>query len=404
MHVLLLNQYYAPSEAATAQLLTDLGEQLVAAGHRVTVVCSRRSYPDPSLVYPASERIAGVTVRRVWTSGFGRGSKLGRMSDYLGFIAGAGWRLLLERDVDVVVSLTTPPFVASVGLAAARLRGARSIAWVMDVYPELAFRLGVLGRRSPLGRLLSIVERGTLARSDLCIALGETMAERVRESGARKVAVVHNWADGEAIRPQPVAGNPLREQWGWSDRFVVLYSGNLGLAHDFGTVLDAADRLRDESRVLFAFVGEGPRRADVEAEVRRRALPNVEFRPHVARERLGDSLTAGELHLVTMREGIEGLVVPSKIYGILAAGRPTLFVGPAEGEMPDILAAAGCGERIAVGDAGGLAQAVRRYAGDPQRCADQGRAAREAFDARFDRRLALAAHRRWIEALADDDG
>jgi glycosyltransferase involved in cell wall biosynthesis len=399
MHVVLLNQYYAPAEAATAQFLTDLGQHLAHVGHRVSVVCSRRSYPDPSLVYPAQETIDGVSVSRTWTTGFGRGSRLGRMTDYLGFMVGASRVLALQRDADVVVSLTTPPLVATLGLAAARLRGARSLYWVMDIYPELAFELGMLSRRSPAGRLLAGIADFTLRRADGVIALGETMARRLRAAGAPNVTVVHNWADGDAIRPCPTEGHALRDEWRWRDRFVVLYSGNLGMVHEFDTVLGAAELLRDEERVLFAFVGDGPRRAYVEREVGRRGLGNVEFRPHVARDALGQSLTAGDAHLVTLRESVAGLVVPSKIYGILAAGRPTLYVGPEQGEVDAILRDGDCGVRVGVGDSVALADEIRRYLRDEARRSDEGRRARKMFEGRFRREQALEAHRRTLEAV-----
>jgi glycosyltransferase involved in cell wall biosynthesis len=317
-------------------------------------------------------------------------------------MVGAACRLLLERDVDVVVSLTTPPLVATVGWIASRLRGARSICWVMDIYPELAFALGMLRRRSVVGRLLGVVGRATLLRSDAVVALGETMARTMREDGARRVIVIHNWADGEAIRPCRPADSPLRRAWGWGNRCVFLYSGNLGLAHEFDTVLAAAESLRDDPDVLFAFVGEGPRLHHVEREVARRRLGNVEFRPHVSRESLGDSLTAADVHLVTLRDGIAGLVVPSKIYGILAAGRPTLYVGPDAGEMVEILRDGGCGLRVAVGDGAALAEAIRRYAGDVQRRSAEGRRARRLFDERYTKQAALRAHQDVLESLVAD--
>ena len=399
MRIVLLNQYYAPAEAPTAQLLADLAEHLVQHGHRVRVVCSRRSYPDPSQVFSKRETIGGVEVRRTWTTGFGRGRRLGRVIDYLGFMIGAGFALAFERRADVVVSLTTPPLLAGLGLVAARLRGARAVCWVMDVYPDLAFVLRALGRHSPVGRVLAAVARATLRRSDCAIALGETMAARLRAAGARRVEVVHNWADGEAIRPGLAAASPLRRAWGWDERFVVQYSGNLGLVHDFDTALEAARLLQDEPRVLFAFVGEGPRRTQLETEAARRGLRNVEFRPHVAREELGACLTAGDVHLLTLLDGVEGLVVPSKIYGILAAGRPTLYVGPAAGEAAEILRQGDCGVRIAVGDAAGLAEAVRVYLADGSRRAEHGRRARALFEERFTKARALEAHRRVLESL-----
>ncbi len=385
MRIVLLNQYYAPDEASTAQLLSDVGAGLVAAGHEVAAVCCNRSYTDPSRRYPARETIDGVEVTRASATGFGRGSTLGRVTDYASFLAGAAARLVLRRRPDVVISLSTPPMVALLGWLAARLRRARTIYWVMDVYPDLAYELGVIERGALAGRLLDRISRFQLGHSDRVVVLGELMAERLPAVGERPPLVVHNWADGDTIRPRPLAGNELRREWGWDGSFVVLYSGNMGLAHEFDTVLDAAGLLADEPDVRFAFVGGGPRRGAVEQEVRRSGLSNVEFRPYVARERLGESLTAGDLHLVTLRPAAVGLLVPSKIYGILAAGRPTLYVGPPVGEVAEIVRGGQCGVCVDVGDARRLAAAVRAYRDDPGRARHEGGRARRLFEERFTR-------------------
>jgi glycosyltransferase involved in cell wall biosynthesis len=401
LRIALVNQYYAPAEAATARLLADLGEHLAAAGHDVLAICSRRSYLDPSRRYPARQHIRGVRVVRIRSTGFGRSSGAGRLVDYASFLAGAALRLVLGRRVDVVVCLTTPPMVSLLGVLLGRLRGTRSCFWVMDVYPEVAFALGVLSPTSAAGRGFAALARWVLRRSDRVVALGETMAAKLASLGARDVAVVHNWVDGEAIRPLPAAGHALRGAWGWQDRFVVLYSGNMGLAHDFETALSAAETLRDDPRILFAFVGGGPRRADAEREARRRGLANVVFKPPVAHEDLGQCLTAGDVHLVTSREGVEGLLVPSKIYGILAAGRPAIYVGPEDVELTRIVREGACGARLAVGDAAGLAASVREYAADPRRRAEEGARARRLFEDRFGRPRALAALRQVLESLGD---
>jgi len=382
VRIVLLNQYYAPDEASTAQLLSDVGAGLAAAGHQVEAVCCNRSYTDPSRRYPAREVVDGVRVRRAAATGFGRSSKLGRLVDYASFMLGAAARLLFRRRPDVVVSLSTPPMVAALGWLAARLRGARTVYWVMDVYPDVAYELGVLRRGSLAGRVLDALSRFQVRRSDRVVVLGETMAERLPHARPQTLVVIHNWADGEVIRPRPARESPLRAEWGWGDRLVVLYSGNMGLAHEFDAVLGAAERLRDDARVRFAFIGGGPRRGEIEREARRRGLANVEFRGYVPRERLGDSLTAGDLHLVTLRPGVEGLLVPSKIYGILAAGRPTLYVGPAAGEVAAIVGE-GCGAVIAPGDGETLAREIARYAADASSRERDGRRARELFDGRY---------------------
>lgn len=307
----------------------------------------------------------------------------------------------MQRRPDVIVVLTTPPMFAFPVWLIARLKSARLVFWVMDVYPDLAVELGVLGRRSPVTGVLRYLSRRVLMGADCVVTLGEFMATHVGRAGARTVETVHNWADGEAIRPRGIEGHPLREGWNWSDRFVVLYSGNLGLAHDFATILDAAEILRDRSDVRVAFVGSGAQTAWVEQEVRRRGLPNVEFRPWVPLTELGSSLTAGNVHLVTLRAELAGMLVPSKIYGILAAGRPTIYVGPRESEVAEILNDGDCGVSIVPGDGPAVAEAVLAYVDDLGRCVEHGRRARELFERKYDKGRAVARLTRLIESVDD---
>lgn len=399
MRVFLLNQYYAPDEAATAQLLSDLGSGLARAGHEVTAICCDRSYADPNRRYPRRERIDGVWIDRVRIPAFGRKSRLGRLVEYAMFLLGASQRLAFGKKPDAVVSLSTPPMVAFLGTTLARARRACSVFWSMDVYPDLAFELGVLQAESLAGKIFQGLTRLTLRRCDRIVALGEGMAGRLAKVGARNVSVIPNWADGSVIVPRAANGHPLRRNWGWDGRFVVLYSGNMGLAHEFDTVLGAAHQLRGRTDILFAFVGGGPRRLEIEEKTKQLHLENVELRPYVDRSLLPESLTAGDIHLITLREGMPGLLVPSKIYGILAAGRPTLYVGPAEGEVFDIISSSRCGLRVANGDAAGLVAAILAYAADLARREDEGRRARKLFDAKFTKEHSVGRFVELIEGL-----
>jgi glycosyltransferase involved in cell wall biosynthesis len=186
-----------------------------------------------------------------------------------------------------------------------------------------------------------------------------------------------------------VEHHPLRAEYGWEGRWIVLYSGTLGLAHDFETALAAAERLREETDVLFVFIGGGARIAELERQVGERGLSNVLLLPQLSKERLDQGLTSADVHLVTLKPGLSGLLVPSKIYGVLAAGRPTVYVGPDDGEVADILRESGCGERVAPGDADGLVRAVLGYRKDPARWSRAAGEARGLFERRFDRPQAL---------------
>jgi glycosyltransferase involved in cell wall biosynthesis len=360
------------------------------------VLCGDRSYPDPARIAAPQERVHGVWIDRVRTTGFRGGGRAGRLANYCSYMLGAALRLLCMRRPDAVVSLTSPPMVPLLGLVGARLRSARAYNWAMDLYPDLAFALGYLRLGSLVGKTLSGLSRIALRRSDCVIAIGEAMARRLTAAGARRVVVIHDWADGGAIRPRPVAGHPLRRAWGWEGSFVILYSGVMGLAHEFGTVLAAAERLQDRTELRFVFIAAGARRDEVEREARQRGLRNVEFRPLVPREAIGDSLTAPDLHLVTLRDEVAGMLVPAKIYGILAAGRPCLYVGPAGCEVARILDEGRCGVRVAAGDDAGLVAAIRQYLGDEPRRVAEGERARRLFDERFDRPRAMTAFRQLL--------
>lgn len=218
MRILLLNQFYKPDVAATGQLLADVGEALVARGHEVHVICSRRRYGGGSLTPAADEVLDGVHVHRVLTTGFGRRRLVGRAADYVSFYfyVSAAWRSLWLARPDVCLSLTTPPFIGLIGLMLGRLRGTRNVLWVMDLYPEIAVAYGLLRRRCLLCRLLGRFNRRLYRNVEAVISLGEVMTQRLAAAGveAGRLHTVHNWTPGEGVtiggrraakRPEPVA-------------------------------------------------------------------------------------------------------------------------------------------------------------------------------------------------------
>lgn len=376
---LFVNQYFPPDEAATAQILGDV---VSGGAERIEsrVITSNRSYVEPKRTHADREEWHGARVERVPITSFGRGSKIGRAIDYTTFLLHAAGRLLVGPKPEVIVGLSSPPILGALAVAVARLRGAGSVYWVMDVYPDLAGELGMLQRGDVAYRVLASISRWTLRKADLVVALGEDMAVRLKENGARNLVVIRNWADGEGIRPKATQDCRLRKTQGWQGRFVVLYSGNLGLAHEFETALAAAERLQDRPEILFVFVGHGPRLAEVKRFIEEKRLRNVVILPPVAREELGDSLAVGDVHLITLRPGMPGLVVPSKLYGSLAAGRPVVYVGPSEGEVFETVQR-GCGAAVLNGAVDELVRVLCRYLEEPSLRAEHGMRAREVFEA-----------------------
>ena len=253
---------------------------------------------------------------------------------------------------DLIVSLTDPPIVALTAIAAARVSGARFVFLCQDVFPEVA-RLLEDFSNSKVEALLARISRFTVRRADRIIALGDTMKRRLIETkGAHpdKIRVIHNWADAGAIQPG-TKDNAFAREHGIADKFVVMHSGNVGLSQDLGTLLEAADLLREDADVLFAIIGSGASRAGLEAEATRRRLPNVVFLDYQPKGVLSESLGAADIHVVGLKAGLEGFIVPSKLYGIMAAGQPFIAATRAEGSSRPVWTTNGCSSTVR-GDCG----------------------------------------------------
>lgn len=395
MKLVFVNRFFHPDLAPTGRLAARVAFDAVGQGREVHVISSRQRYEDARASLPAEETVQGVRIHRIAGTRFGRRSLAGRALDYLSFHASATLALLrlLQRG-DVVVAMTDPPLLSVSVAVAARLRGARLVNWLQDIFPETATRAGVRGADG----IVAAIARGLRDWSVRCAADNVVLGQRMADELARlvpgaSVSVVPNWADGRAIRPAAPESSPLRAAWGLEGKFVIGYSGNLGRVHECDTLVAAARLLEGDPQVAFAFVGGG-HHMDL---VRAAGLRNAVMRDYVPEQQLAEGLAAVDIHLVTLLPAFEGLVVPSKFYGIAAAGRPVIFVGDPEGEIGRLVRATGCGLCIRPGDGEGLAAAIRSLRGDGAGVRDMGSRARVAFDRDWDEPIALA---RWREVIA----
>lgn len=399
MKIIFLNRFFYPDHSATSQLLTDLTFDLASSGQPVTVITSRQRIDAPKAGLAGCEQMNGVDVYRVWTTSSSRASMAGRALDYFTFYISAGWRLFrLCRAGDVVVAKTDPPLISVIASMVTKVRDAKHVNWLHDLFPEVAIRLGVGALSGRTGRALRRLRNWSLKSAQANVALGRRMATVLKSEGVDpdRIRIVHNWCDGRAIRPLSRSRNSLRNSWRLGEAFVVMYSGNLGRAHDFKEIVQAARILKERSDIVFLIVGDGVQRSWLDAEIARRGLRNIRLEGYQPRERLGESLGVGDVHLVSLRPELEGLIVPSKFYGIAAAGRPTVFIGSPEGEIARILEEAKCGLTVDAGDGEALADEIVALAADRDRRQAMGRAARKIFEQRFDQPIALAA---WREVL-----
>ncbi len=422
LKIIFLNRYFYPDHSATSQMLSGLAFALAERGHRIVVIASRQLYDCPSKHLPDHEIIDGVEVHRVWTSRFGRHNLIGRAIDYISFYLSAGWRLWrLTRRGNVVIAKTDPPMLSVFTAPIAAMRQAHLVNWLQDVFPEVAEALGV-GRMRIAYVAMRSLRNWSLRRARMNVAIGERMAKllEILRVPRDHIRVISNWADGILIRPLEHSMNSLRREWGLEGKFVVGYSGNLGHAHEFATLLEAIASLETRAEatptencdcdtesdatgsvyeIAWLFIGGGALHKQFEHEVYASGLKSVMFRPYQPRERLSESLSAADVRLVSLRPELEGLIVPSKFYGIAAAGRPTLFIGDEDGEIARILAAERCGWTIKPGDGAGLAERIQCLASDLALTRQAGLRARSAFERRFDFPIVLAAWEALLEEL-----
>ncbi len=394
--VVFFNRFYWPDESATAQILTDLAEYLAGHGWEVEVVTSRLRYTDARVVLPAADLCNGVRVHRLWSTRFGRGRLVGRLSDYLTiYLSFAAWLLRHARAGQIVVMKTDPPLLSVLGWLFKDLQHYRLVAWCQDVFPEVAIA-GLPPRRwlRPVYSLLRHARDLSLNGSECTAVLSEDMRQYLLRQGVRApIAKLPNWAvHAGAADAEEVAR--LRREWGLEGRFVVGYSGNLGRVHDWETVRDAIPLLADVPGLAFLFVGGG-----AGYEALRRALagvrrPLVVFRPYQPRERLAASLAVPDIHWLSLRPEMTPFVFPSKLYGILAAGKPVIFVGDSRSELAAMVATNGCGFRVDCGDGATLQNILMRLTGDPQLMLRLQAAAR-----RFQRAPAIHGRHEWRRVL-----
>lgn len=339
MNVLILNQAFHPDVVSTAQHASDLALSLTQAGHQVTVLCNSRGYDDPKRRFPKQEVWNGVRIIRVRSTGFGKRAKWRRAADFGTFTAACILRFWSLSRFDIVVAMTSPPLISFIASLAVPRKARSLVFWSMDLNPDEAIVAGWLRETSPIAHLLSYMLLYSLERADLIIALDRFMKERIAAKGidAEKILVVPPWSHDDYIRFDCVGREEFREEHHLSEKFVVMYSGNHSPCHPLETLLQAAERLSHRDDLVFCFIGGGSEFRTVQARAQKRAMQNVMTLPYQPLERLSKSLSAADLQVVVMGVPYVGIVHPCKIYNILAAKRPILYIGPTESHIADIL-------------------------------------------------------------------
>ncbi|HKY71748.1 MAG TPA: glycosyltransferase family 4 protein [Nitrospira sp.] len=400
MRLLFINRYFYPDISATAQLLTELAEDLAAKGESVTVITGNAAYADSSSRLAHQEIYKGIRILRVGFTRFGRKHTFGRLVDYLSFWIAAFLSVIRARHQDCLVVLSDPPLLSVLAALVGMVKPLKTVCWLQDVFPEIAVRAVVLPE-GLIAQCLRWLSRWSLRQMDQVVVIGRCMVRQVLSEGVpfSALARIPNWADGSHIKPLPRSQNIFLDCHNLQNQFVVMYSGNHGVVHEFDSVADLVRATTTVPGLCFCFIGEGAWKRKLMAMSEAEGWKHVVFLPYQPKSALECSLSAADVHLVSLKHGMEGLCVPSKIYGALAAGRPVLFVGPADSEAAHIIREAKCGSQVAPGDISGAVNALLAFYRDRVLVEKQGRASREYFERHCHRTLLTERFRQVLHRI-----
>jgi colanic acid biosynthesis glycosyl transferase WcaI len=394
--ILVLNQYYWPGVEATAHLLTELCEAL-ADDYEVEVVTGvLHGHED----LPRSAAHNGVRITRVASTSYERSELARRAANYFSYLGAAGAHALRGDPPDLVLCMTDPPIVGDLGVVVARRFGVPVLVISQDVFPEIATELDRL-RNPAVVSVLGVLVASYLRRADRIVAIGETMRRRLEAKGAPpdRLRVIPNWVDTREITPQP-RDNEWATQNDLVSKFVVMHSGNVGHAQDLDSLVRAATFLRDLGDLRTVIAGFGARHAEMVALAERLEVEEtVRFLPYQKRERLPYSLSSADLHVVGLAKGLAGYVVPSRLYGVLSAGRPVIAAADDESETARLVREVGCGIVIPPGRPELLARTIRAAVEGEYDLAEMGRRGRAYVEEEADRVVAMKRYRALVREL-----
>lgn len=382
----LVSQYFYPEMISTGHILTELVVELAKKGIKTSVICAQPTYysnqkMDKDITYK------GIAIRRTINTQFDKNSLKGKLFNSFSFFIGSLWMVLKEKGNYPVVLVTNPPFLGLVGLIYKILKRRSYILIIHDLYPDIAVNMGYLRHDSLVAQVWKKINQWIYQTASFIVVLGRDVQNRIRDQlpakQHRKVKFIPNWADPELIFPIDQSRNPFINELGLNGKFLVQYSGNMGLTHDMETIIEAAQTLHHDESIHFVLIGGGGKLAKIKKMVKDFSLKNVTFLPYQPRESLKYSLCSSHVSLISLERGAEGLSVPSKLYGIMASGRPIIAIIPENTEVAFTLKEFKCGIVIPPKDILSLVKAITCLKEDESEIKAMGLRAHAAFSKNF---------------------
>lgn len=388
--LLIVNQFFPPDFAATGQLIEDLALKLSDKDLFVKVFSGQPGYAFDTKDAPRDEKVGDLYVQRTRASQLVKGKAINGLL----FCVRVMLHLVRHhRQQDLILLTTAPSFLPWVGYFSYLFFRLKYICLIYDLYPNVITVLGVLPENHIIVRMWHWLNRRTWLKANAIIVLSSSMKERIVEvcpEVKEKITVIHNWADGKVIIPRVKQDNWFAQENGLVDKFTILYSGNMGRCHDMKTIIDAAHSLQKyQDKFQFVFIGSGAQQEKIAEEADKLSLNNFSFLPYQKKEHLPYSLTACDISLISMAEGMAGVVAPSKLYSTLAAGNAVGVVCPQSSFLNHLIKDAGCGQSFANGDSQGLADFFWQLYQNPDLSAKMGKASRDYFLSHFTTEIAV---------------
>lgn len=401
--LIILSQYFYPEVASTGQLLTELAEDLTIYGYKIKVYTGKPSYYRNIKKYKKEETYQGINIYRLFNTNLNKNSKSGKILNSLTYFISVLFKLLFQKDRSPLLIVSNPPFLSIIGYFLRKIKKQKYVFLIHDIYPDIAIKLGYLKENSIIAKTWGKINCQVLREAEEIIVLGEYMEDVLRKKYLNidnyKIKIIHNWADERFILPIKKENNWFAKKYGLIGKFVILYSGNIGLFQDLKTIIKAAVKLKKHKEILFLFIGDGGGLNKLKEVVKENNLTNVIFLPYQPKEFLPYSLTACDISIVPLEKGIEGLAVPSKIYGILASGRAVLGLVGENCEVADIIKNANCGFRVNQGDVGGLIEKIIYIYQNPELLKNMGVNSRKYFEKYFTRSKMTREYYKILEGI-----
>lgn len=401
-HILILNRSFWPDIEATGQFLTELCERL-AKSYRITVIAGRSYYLKDSFKFGRlykQEILHGIEIIRVRHTKIWKANILGRIINWLtyGILA---FIVALRIKPHLIIACTDPPFLGIIAMLISRLRHIPFIYNCRDLYPDGVLALGKL-KKGFVSNSFDYLNRKALSAACFVVCLGASMKDRLIKKGIPEshIKVIPDWVDTSAINPVPKNNNPLFRKLGFKNKFIIMYSGNIGLSQDFSSILNSISMVKDRSCFDLVFIGDGAAKENLKEQSQKLGLENVLFFPYQPKDMLSFSLSMADLHIIPLKKGMSGMIIPSKVYGIMAAARPYLAITDMHSEPARIAKEFNCGLWAKPQDIEAITEIINWALVHPDELEEMGNRGRRVAERHFDKELII---KEWFKRL-DETG